>query len=223
MALRCPRALGSSNFTTRADRHADPTLAAPTRADVTGSYGFTLDKFDRPTAVNDPVMATDFTWTYRSDGLPSVFGQPNGNATDLAYGQLGHPTGSDADTSGGTDRAVYAWTRNRAGQVLSEAATVSGDASNGTVTYAYDPLGRLTGATLAGTTTAYGWGAVPNRTSVQVGAGSPATTAYDAADRPTSGTNPSAAYSSDDDGRLTARPGQQVWMKRSALPLVWGR
>ena len=74
------------------------------------------------------------------------------------------------------------------------------------MTYAYDPLGRLTGSTLSGTTTAYGWDAVPNRTSVQVGAGTAATTAYDAANRPTTGANPTAAYTSDDDGRLTARP-----------------
>ena len=51
---------------------------------------------------------------------------------------------------------------------------------------------------------------MPNRTSVQVGAGTPATTTYDAADRPTSGANPTASYSNDADGRLTARPGQQL-------------
>ena len=94
--------------------------------------------------------------------------------------------------------------------ILTEAATVTGDASNGTVTYAYDPLGRLASSALAGTTTTYGWDTVPNRTSVQVGAGTPATTTYDAADRPTSGANPSASYSNDADGRLTARPGQQL-------------
>ena len=60
--------------------------------------------------------------------------------------------------------------------------------------------------------TVEGWDAVPNRTSVQVGAGTAATTTYDAADRPTSGANPTASYSNDADGRLTARPGQQlVW------------
>ena len=112
--------------------------------------------------------------------------------------------------TGGTDRAVYGWTRNRAGQILTEAATVTGDASNGTVTYAYDPLGRLSSSALGGTTTTYGWDAVPDRTSVQVGAGTPATTTYDAADRPTSGANPTASYSNDADGRLTARPGQQL-------------
>jgi YD repeat-containing protein len=37
-----------------------------------------------------------------------------------------------------------------------------------------------------------------------------ATTAYDAADRPTVGTNPTAAYASDADGQLTARPGQSL-------------
>lgn len=41
-------------------------------------------------------------------------------------------------------------------------------------------------------------------------AGTPATTAFNGANRPTSGANPSEAFSSDDDGRLTARPGQQL-------------
>ena len=114
------------------------------------------------------------------------------------------------DTTGGTDRAVYTWTHNRAGQILSEVSTITGDASNGTVTYTYDPLERLTGSTLSGNpTTAYGWDTVPNRLSVQTGAGTPATTTYDAADRPSGGANPTATYSNDDDGRLTAAPGFQ--------------
>ncbi|CAN5582531.1 hypothetical protein BH20CHL7_BH20CHL7_14950 [soil metagenome] len=61
----------------------------------------------------------------------------------------------------------------------------------------------------ANPTTGYGWDAVPDRTSVQIGAGTGATTAYDAANRPTSGSSPAATYSHDDDGRLTARPGQR--------------
>jgi RHS repeat-associated protein len=187
------------------------SLATPSWTDPTGSYGVTLDKFDRPTAVNDPVMASDFTWTYGADGQPSVFGQPNGNATDLTYDKLGRLTGSDDDTAGGTDRAVYGYTYNRAGQVLTDAATVTGDASNGTITYAYDPLGRLASSTLSSITTTYGWDAVPNRTSVKVGAGATATTSFNSADRPTSGTNPTVSYSSDDDGRLTARPNQTLF------------
>ena len=79
----------------------------------------------------------------------------------------------------------------------------------------------MTGSTLGATTTAYGWDAATNRTSVQVGAGTPATTAYDNANRPSSGANPTAAYTSDDDGRLTARPGQQlVWDRLGRLTQV---
>jgi hypothetical protein len=55
--------------------------------DPSGSYSATLDRFDRPTGVNDPVNANDFTWTYRADGQPGSFAQPNGNTTALAYVQ----------------------------------------------------------------------------------------------------------------------------------------
>ena len=206
---------------TTADTTYTYSLTTPAWTDPTGSYGVTLDAFDRPTAVNDPVMASDFTWTYRADGLPSAFGQPNGNATDLSYDKLGRLTGSDDDTAGGTDRAVYGYTYNRAGQILTEAATVTGDASNGTITYAYDPLGRLASSTLSSVATLYGWDAVPNRTSVKVGAGATATTSFNAADRPTSGTNPTVSYSSDDDGRLTARPNQTlIWDHLGRLTTV---
>jgi RHS repeat-associated protein len=196
------------------------SLTSPGWTDPTGSYAATLDKFDRPTAVNDPANATDFTWTYRADGQPATAGAPNGNTTTFAYDKLGRLTSKDA-AAGGTNRALYDWTHNRAGQILSEAETITGGASNGSVSYAYDPLGRLTGSTFGGTTTAYGWDKVPNRTSVQVGAGTPATTTYDAANRPTSGANPTAAYTSDDDGRLTARPGYQyTWDDLGRLTAV---
>jgi len=191
------------------------SLTNPAWTDPTGAYAATLDRFDRPMTLNDPADATDFVWTYGSDGQVLAAIAPDGNDTDRTYDTLGRLTGSDTDTTpgaGGTDRAVYTYTYNRAGQILSEASTISGDPSNGTVTYGYDPLGRLTSAALAGTTTTYGWDADVNRTSVKVGAGTPATTAYDGADRPTSGADPTAAYTSDDDGRLTAHPGYgYVW------------
>jgi RHS repeat-associated protein len=205
--LNRPLTVDDEDAGSTADTTYTYSLTSPAWTDPTGSYGATLDAFDRATAVNDPVNASDFTWTYRADGQPASFGQPNGNTTAYAYDATGRLISKDTTATAPTDRALYDWTHNRAGQILTEASTVTGDASNGTVTYAYDPLGRLTGSTLSGTTTTYGWDAVPNRTSVQVGAGTPATTAYDAADRPTTGANPSAAYTSDDDGRLTARPG----------------
>jgi YD repeat-containing protein len=74
---------------------------------------------------------------------------------------------------------------------------------------------------VSGTTTAFGWDTVPNRTSVQVGGGSAATTSFDNANRPTSGANPTASYSSDDDGRLLTAPGYQyVWDKLGRLTQV---
>lgn len=44
-------------------------------------------------------------------------------------------------------------------------------------------------------TTGHGWDKVPNQTSVQVGAGTASTTTFSAANRPTSGANPTATYS----------------------------
>src|SRR3990172_1544159 len=55
----------------------------------------------------------------------------------------------------------------------------------------------------------YGWQEVPNRSSVQVGANPAVTTTYDNANRPTSDSG-GGSYTSDLDGRLTARPGQAL-------------
>jgi YD repeat-containing protein len=137
--------------------------------------------------------------------------------TTSAYDRAGRETDRETKT-GSVSRAHYTWTYNRAGLVghdhshlvLSEASTITGDSANGTVAYAYDPLGQLVASGLSGTTTTYGWDATTNRTSVTVGSGTAATTAYDAANRPTSGSNPAATYASDQDGRLTARPGQTM-------------
>jgi len=55
----------------------------------------------------------------------------------------------------------------------------------------------------------------------RLGAGTAATTACDAANRPTTGANPAATYTSDDDGRLTARPGQRFeWDRLGRLVRV---
>ena len=162
----------------------------------------TLDRFDRETALDDPVNATNFTTTYRADGQPASVAAPNGNTTAFAYDRLGHLKRKHTTATGSVDRALYDWTYNRAGQILKETSTISGDPTNGERTTAYEPLGRLTGSTLLGTTTTYGWGAVPNRTSVTVGAASSIPTTYDAADRPTDQNGVSNAYTSDADGRL---------------------
>jgi YD repeat-containing protein len=141
-----------------------------------------------------------WTTTYGTGGQVRAATQGNGNTTTSTHDATGRELARTTRT-GSTSRAAYTWTYNRAGLVLSEASTITGDPSNGTVAYAYDPLGRLT----TSGATAYTWDAATNRT----GSGS-STTAFDAANRPTSGTSPTAAYTSDPDGRLTARPGQTM-------------
>jgi hypothetical protein len=112
--------------------------------------------------------------------------QGNGNTVTSSFDAAGREL-TRTTTDNGTNRAAYTWAHNRAGLVLSEASTITGDPANGTVSYGYDQLGRLTTAG----TTGYTWDAATNRT----GSGT-ATTAFDAANRPTSGTGPTAAYTS---------------------------
>ena len=134
---------------------------------------------------------------------------PNGNTTAFGYDDLGRPSAKTTTGSGGVSRAAYSWTPNRAGAVTAESSTISGDPTNGPTSYTYDPLGRLTGFTRSGTTTSYGWQAVPNRSSVQVGVNPATTTTFDDANRPTAD-SAGGAYTSDADGRLTVRPGQRL-------------
>ena len=205
---------------TTADTSYTYSITSPTWTDPTGTYAASLDAFDRATALTDPASPAGFTWTYGTRGEVLASTQGNGNVQAQAFDAAGRLL-TRTTTDGGVSRAAYTYTYNRAGLVLSEASTITGDPSNGTVAHTYDPLGQLTGSTLAGTTTAYGWDATTNRTSVTVGGGTPATTAYDAANRPTSGASPTAAYASDADGRLTARPDQTMtWDRLGRLTSV---
>ena len=186
------------------------SLSNPAWTDPTGPYAVTLDKFDRSTTLDDPAFATGtFTWAYQADGQVKSYGQPNGNTTAMQYDAVGHLLTKNAK-AGATNRASYTWAYNRADQVLTEDEQIAGGASNGVVTYTADALGQLSASTISGATTAYGWDTATNRTSVQVGAGTPVTTAYNNANRPTSGANPSVTYGSDADGRMTARSGQTI-------------
>jgi RHS repeat-associated protein len=180
------------------------SLTSPSWTDPTGTYLVTLDKFDRALSLDDPVNAATFTWSYGADGQVKTQGDPNGNSTAFGYDALGRERTRVTTAAGPVTRAQYAWTRNQAGQVLSEASTITGDPANNTRTYTYDSIGRLTGFS-DGTPTTYGWQETPNRSSVQVGAGTPVTTAYSNANRPVSNSL-GGVYTSDADGRLTARP-----------------
>ncbi|MEI7744799.1 MAG: hypothetical protein WCK58_13750, partial [Chloroflexota bacterium] len=175
-------------------------VSTPSWTDPTGSYTAVLDALDRPTAMTDPVSASGWTFSYGAAGQATGSTQGNGNTVASTFDAMGRELTRTTRT-GSTSRAAYTWTHNRAGLALSEASTITGDLSNGTIGYGYDPLGRLTTAGATG----YTWDAATNRT----GSGA-STTAFDAANRPTSGTSPTAAYTSDQDGRLTTRPGQSM-------------
>jgi RHS repeat-associated protein len=193
-------------------------FTSPTRTDPSSAtpYSFTLDPFGRETTMVDPIHGAGSPWTttYRADGQPASLAAPNGNTTAYAYNPAGLAIGMTTTAAGPVTRASYAYTLNRAGQRLTETSTISGDPSNGTVTFGYDPLGRLaTYSGIAGYAGApsqtYGWDKVPNRLTKQVGGGSTVTTTFDPANRPTSDTSP-ATYGYNLDGQLTARPGQTL-------------
>jgi RHS repeat-associated protein len=99
--------------------------------------------------------------------------------------------------------------RSATGSKLTQVSTISGATGNGTTTYAYDPLGRLTtytppAALQAG---AYTWNGQPDRASIKIGTGATVTTTFDPASRPTSDTA-GGTYTSDHEGRLTGFPGK---------------
>ncbi|HCS57045.1 MAG TPA: hypothetical protein DIW80_07240 [Gordonia polyisoprenivorans] len=181
-------------------------LTSPSWTDPSGQYTATLDKFDRQILLTDPIHGTPWAWTYRADGRPGTWSAPNGNTTTYGYDDVGAAS-TKVTAAGQTQRASYTWTRNRAGQILTEASTITGDPTNGTTTYAYDALAHLTSYSRGSSTTTFGWQAVPNRSTVQVDANPALTTSFDDANRPTSD-SAGGSYSNDADGRLTARPGQ---------------
>jgi RHS repeat-associated protein len=172
-------------------------LASLTRTDPTGTSTATLDPFGRQATLDDPVTGGTWAWSYRADGQPASVTPPNGwgNVTSISYDAAGSLTGLT------TTNAAFTYTLNRAGHRLTEAATVAGDPQNGTATFTFDPLGRLTGYALPWIRTlGASWQADTNRASLTTD-GTPVATTFDAADRPTS-----TGFANDLDGRLTAVP-----------------
>ncbi|HET7026053.1 MAG TPA: hypothetical protein VFI28_00020, partial [Candidatus Limnocylindrales bacterium] len=184
------------------------SLTAPSWTDPTGSYTATLDAFDREVALADPIHgASTSTTTYRADGQPASTSAPNGNTTTFGYDGAGRESSRSTVGTGSVNRASDTWSHNAAGHLTADALTSASDPTAGTTTYAYDPLGRLTGWTPPVVSAkTYGWDKAPNRTSVQTGAGTPVTYSFDAANRLTSD-SAGGSYTFDADGRLTVRPG----------------
>ena len=130
------------------------SLTSPSWTDPTGSWTASLDKFDRPVAMTDPVSASGWTFSYGTAGQVRSATAGNGNTVASTFDATGRELARTTRT-GETDRAAYTWTHNRAGLVLTEDSQVTGDPANGTVGYGYDQLGRLTSSGSTG----YNWDA----------------------------------------------------------------
>src|SRR5690348_15631868 len=80
------------------------------------------------------------------DHTPVCPRKSDASHTPYTYDDAGRETIRSATAAGPTSRASLTRTFNRAGQVLTENSQITGDPTNGTTTYTYDPLERLTSA-----------------------------------------------------------------------------
>jgi RHS repeat-associated protein len=195
----------------------------PSRTDPSGIYNVSLDLYGRETALVDPVHPTSaFTWTYAGSGDLITAGDPTANRTTRTYDPLGRvTTRTTSGAPGCSSCAVSTLGYNNAGNIVSQTNTTTGDPTNGTTTYAYDPLSRLTTYTPAKTATqSYTWNSEPDRASISTGGAAAVTTTFDAAGRPTSDSS-GGTYTYDKEGRLTSKPGQTlVWDALNRLTQV---
>jgi YD repeat-containing protein len=186
----------------------------PTRTDPSGAYTASLDAYGRQVGLTDPLHSSGnlYSWTYAPSGDVATSSDPTGNTTTNTYDPLGRPTArSTSGASGCSTCAAYTFTYNNAGNELTRVSTISGDTANGTTTFAYDALDRVTTYTPPAVISpqTYTWNGQPDRASIQTGTGTPLTVTFDAAGRPISDSS-SGTYSSDGQGRITAVPGKTM-------------
>jgi RHS repeat-associated protein len=110
--------------------------------------------------------------TWRNDGLLKAKTWPNGESATLAYDTARRPSAVNLTGSRSLTR-----TYDRTGNVTSDGrdlgAAVTGSAGHGTLTYAYDPLGRIIETKLDGVTTnTYTYDRASNRRTKTDGADS---------------------------------------------------
>jgi YD repeat-containing protein len=188
------------------------------------SYGY--DDIGRRTSITYPGGSNQVTYAYDNANRLTSVTDWNSNSTTYSYDDAGRmtsttlPAGTGIVSTNSYDNANrltgITHVKNGSTTVASVAYTLD-DVGNrtqrvdqqGTHTYAYDDLYRLTSVTHPGpATTTYDFDAFGNRTEMVVGAAS-TTSDYDDADRLTEVTPPSPAspisYTWDDNGDLTAR------------------
>lgn len=177
-----------------------------TITDATGAVTTTAyDAINRKVSVTDPLGAVTKTG-YDAIGNIVSATDPLGHALTFGYDPLGRVT-TATDRNGNVTTTAYDADGNRLSQTTAAGATTKWtyDADERTAT-SIDPRGTVTGGNPAAYTTAYGYDAAGNPTTVTDPLGDVRTTAFDGDNRRTAVTDPTGAvttYTYDADSRLT--------------------
>ncbi|MFD0555662.1 RHS repeat-associated protein [Stackebrandtia endophytica] len=154
-----------------------------TRTDAAGTTTFTYDAAGRIATISEPLTGQTHQYTWRQDGL----------LESIAYGQTTRSFEYDGFRRVAEDQVSYAgipvaslqYEHDFNDQLTSK--TITGLIDEGTYTYTYDDIGRLTSWTSPDGTTAYGWDAASNRITVTTEVGTESettrTTSFDQRNR----------------------------------------
>ena len=171
------------------------------RTDAKGAVEtYTYDAADRPTGRLD-ALGRLTTVAYDNLGRLSTVSDPSGRSATIGYDAASRVVSRTwaAGAFGGAVAVTYGY--DAAGRRTSMTGP------DGTTTWAYNALGRLSSTNAGGKALAYGYDAAGQRTSLTYPDATTATSTYDAAGHLATLSHPSAgtiAYAWDDDGRLLA-------------------
>lgn len=169
------------------------------RTDAKGAVEtYTYDAADRPTGRTDALGRTT-TVAYDNLGRLSTVADPSGRAVTIGYDAASRVASRTWAAGAFGDAVGVTYAYDAAGRRTSMTGP------DGTTTWAYDPLGRLSATSAGARTVASGYDAAGRRTSLTYPDATTATSTFDAAGRLATLSHPSAgtiAYAWDDDGRL---------------------
>ncbi len=217
----------SYTYTAATEKLASTTHSRGTGTATTINYGYDSTT-GRINSVGDPFSTSATTYSYNAGGQVTARSDPSGLTTGYTYDTANRLVSlSAAPTGGGASVLNFGVSYNNLGQesALSQTyPTVSGSGGNatGAWAYTYTPAGELKTSAYtpsggsAQPTTTYGYDGAGNRTSVQIGSGTPVTSTYDQADR--LATVGSTSY--------TWTPQNQLWTVGSSKTFLydaWGR
>lgn len=161
--------------------------------DPAGTTSYAYNANGQLNDITDPFSATHVIYSYDNSGRVTQRTDGSGLCWQQSYELFtGRPDGRwIRQGCGGTILATFDLGYDAASNVNSRAETITGNTFGGTYTYTYDAANRLSTATGPATfgSRTYGYDGASNRTSVQVGTGTPVTTTYDGAGLPVSSTD----------------------------------